>query len=309
MSTMTDPATDSVLAEVATLASIADEANERHRAIQGYGKKMVYQACALGRVLRKAKKIVGHRKWGAWLEEYCDFSQSTAIIYMRINKRWSELKPLISQSSAKMSIDEAIKHLAGIDRERDAGDESAPVGDHSPAQQAVEPPAPVAPPTKPPSTPEDEDEPEPVRSSSKPPAPTDTAKDKLAVDRPPLTERKARAGGTPNIELGRTAVECYLELQKRIKAESVEIIVDGRDGCIRFNDGNSQYSSQVRIRTWEKQPAANPIKIQVDAKKLASVLFGVESWDEYDFFVDANGVGVGQFDAAEEWFIRAQAAS
>jgi hypothetical protein len=310
--TIADPAAvadNSVPDELSTLAGLADEANQYHHLAECAMRESLHHARVSGETLIQAKQwlktLRGHGHWMQWLEENFEGSQSTANEYMYIAEEFPTLLDHYHDDIGNLTFAEALRWLRQFNRECEAGDEPARAAGQ-PEPQAVEQPAPVAPPTKPP---EQDDEPEPVRSSSKPPAPIKTARDKLAAGRPPLTERMARADGTPNIELGQTVVECYLELQKRIKAESVEIIVDGRDGCVRFNDGNARYSSQVRIRTWEKQPAAKPVKIQVDAKKLASILNGVESWDEYDFFVDANGVGTGQTDATEEWFIPAQAES
>lgn len=54
-------------------------------------QKMALQyICEIGRRLTRAKELIGHGGWGAWLSEKVNYSQSTAENYMKIYKEFGE---------------------------------------------------------------------------------------------------------------------------------------------------------------------------------------------------------------------------
>ena len=54
-------------------------------------QKMALQyICEIGRRLTRAKELIGHGGWGAWLLEKVNYSQSTAENYMKIYKEFGE---------------------------------------------------------------------------------------------------------------------------------------------------------------------------------------------------------------------------
>ena len=83
-------------------------------------------ACEIGKRLCEAKSALNHGKWGAWLKEKVDFSQSTAQNYMNLFVEYGDGSALLlgsganSQAFANLDYSKAIKLLAIPAEERES---------------------------------------------------------------------------------------------------------------------------------------------------------------------------------------------
>jgi phage N-6-adenine-methyltransferase len=72
----------------------------------------VSHARVAGRLLRQAKKIVGHGGWGAWLDGNFELSDRTARAWMQLADEWEQLDEPNRQRVAEMSLREALSFIA-----------------------------------------------------------------------------------------------------------------------------------------------------------------------------------------------------
>lgn len=84
----TNPA--AAVRQVESLAELAGIANKEHEAGEGASRKGLEHFRAAGEALLKAKKRVGHGKWGEWLKANVKFSQPQACRYMRVAREWGK---------------------------------------------------------------------------------------------------------------------------------------------------------------------------------------------------------------------------
>jgi hypothetical protein len=77
-------------------------------------------AIRCGRMLRLARKQIGHDGWNSWVRENCEFSVEKAKCYMSVSRRahklgWNESSPL--------PFEEAWALMEELDLELPAGEE------------------------------------------------------------------------------------------------------------------------------------------------------------------------------------------
>ena len=94
-----------------SLATLAKEINEEHRACLGSLRTGLDHARKAGETLAEAKRQVGHGNWLPWLSENFEGGRSTACGYMRIHERWDELTSNV-QGLAHLGFEGALKLLA-----------------------------------------------------------------------------------------------------------------------------------------------------------------------------------------------------
>ena len=67
---------------------------------------------AAGELLIEAKALVRHGQWLPWLKDHVEISERTAQIYMRAAKNRAEIEASKAQSTADLSLGEAVALLA-----------------------------------------------------------------------------------------------------------------------------------------------------------------------------------------------------
>ena len=73
-------------------SELAAQINEHHRLAYRYATKAIEHARQAGELLIKAKFEIPHGGWLPWLEANCDVGEREAQRYMRLSRRWDELK-------------------------------------------------------------------------------------------------------------------------------------------------------------------------------------------------------------------------
>jgi hypothetical protein len=82
------------------LQILAEEISIAHQAVEEAGRKALEQAKRAGDALHKAKKLVGHGNWLAWLAANAHFSRMTASRYMRVAAEWGKCNTLLNLTDA-----------------------------------------------------------------------------------------------------------------------------------------------------------------------------------------------------------------
>jgi len=107
------------------LSRLAAAINKEHGKIVTAIRTCLNRARAAGDYLHHAKKIVGHCKWGKWVEEHVKCSERSAQAYMQIAANWGKLEA-ITQTTAGLTIQQALRLIAEKDDSADPhGDEYA----------------------------------------------------------------------------------------------------------------------------------------------------------------------------------------
>ncbi len=91
----TRPETKRPALPAAPAESLADRINAEHRAANEAAASAIEHARLAGELLLEAKASVAHGAWGAWLSVNFEGSERTAQAYMRIAKRWPEIRAAI----------------------------------------------------------------------------------------------------------------------------------------------------------------------------------------------------------------------
>jgi hypothetical protein len=99
------------LREAERLDTLAARINAKHRAVGVAVNSALGHALAAGDLLLQAKAERPHGTWGAWLEENFEGSARTAQAYLLLAHRRAEIEAANAQSSAHLSIDEALRFL------------------------------------------------------------------------------------------------------------------------------------------------------------------------------------------------------
>ena len=101
------------------LGELTDRINEEYRACRNAADTALDHALAAGDLLIEAKSLCRHGEWRAWVENYFEGSSRLASSYMRLASN----RPAIEskrQTSADLSIDKALRHLAASLKQRPA---------------------------------------------------------------------------------------------------------------------------------------------------------------------------------------------
>jgi hypothetical protein len=104
--------TDIMLQASNSLADLAARIRQEHRAASDKMSEALLHAMAAGDLLIEAKALVRHGQWLPWLKDHVDISARTAQIYMRAAKNRAEIEPSKAQSTADLSLGEAVALLA-----------------------------------------------------------------------------------------------------------------------------------------------------------------------------------------------------
>jgi hypothetical protein len=116
------------------LAFLARQINSEHRAGFGAMRKGLEHFRAAGEALIKAKKQVGHGKWGDWLKENVRCSQDMCNRYMRLARNWDRDKLRTTRS-----LSEAMGLITNKDSEEaEAENEGAEGVEDEGAQEGPE---------------------------------------------------------------------------------------------------------------------------------------------------------------------------
>lgn len=91
------------------LTTLADRANEEHRAAEAAMTEALVHARNAGEALNGAKDRTPHGSWGDWVREHFEGSERTARLYQRIARNWSRLED--RQHVADLSIRGAVRVL------------------------------------------------------------------------------------------------------------------------------------------------------------------------------------------------------
>lgn len=92
------------------LPALAKAANQTHGAVEEAARASLEQARDAGQLLLRAKKAVGHGKWGKWLEKNIKFSARTARAYMRVADEWEAIEAKMA-TVANLTYREALRLL------------------------------------------------------------------------------------------------------------------------------------------------------------------------------------------------------
>ena len=95
---------------------LAVQINEHHRLAYRYATKAIEHARQAGELLIKAKYELPHGGWLSWLEANCDVGEREAQRYMRLAKRWDELKSdtvtdLCLKGAMKLLTEPQVNHV------------------------------------------------------------------------------------------------------------------------------------------------------------------------------------------------------
>jgi hypothetical protein len=104
--------TDITLQASNSLADLAARIRQEHRAASDKMSEALLHAMAGGDLLIEAKALVQHGQWLPWLKDHVDISERTAQIYMRAAKNRAEIEASKAQSTADLSLGEAVALLA-----------------------------------------------------------------------------------------------------------------------------------------------------------------------------------------------------
>src|SRR5262245_13673057 len=99
-----DPTPSAIVREGETLGQLAKQINAAHTAGEAALDSVLGLAREAGELLIRAKKLVPHGEWLAWIKANFPFSQQTASVYMRIAANWH----LVSQAK---SLQDALRIL------------------------------------------------------------------------------------------------------------------------------------------------------------------------------------------------------
>ncbi len=118
------------VADAATLAQLAQAINEAHARAEEGVRMGAERARNVGALLLRARSVIAHGNWLAWLEGKDATGKSNVSVspreaqrYMRIAKRWEELRANASRMT-HLSLTDGLRILAGdVDDEPDGGDE------------------------------------------------------------------------------------------------------------------------------------------------------------------------------------------
>lgn len=104
-----------VAEEPQCLTSLAESINAEHREATDCVRRSLIHARKAGEWLIKAKEIIGHGGWLAWLEDNTEFPDRTAQVYMRVARSWDEIETQAranAQDLADLGIQSALTLLA-----------------------------------------------------------------------------------------------------------------------------------------------------------------------------------------------------
>lgn len=110
----------------AELTTLADRANEEHRAAEAAMNEALHHARNAGEALNEAKEQTPHGSWGDWVRDNFEGSARTARLYQRIARNWSRLED--RQHVADLSIRGADRLLRDSERAAEESPDSWPVG-------------------------------------------------------------------------------------------------------------------------------------------------------------------------------------
>ena len=98
-----------------TIQRTADVIAAEIRSIDQQARQYVLQsAIDIGTRLKEAKELVPHGEWGTWLKNNVNYSQSTAINFMKVSEEYAN-----SQSLANLSYTQAVQLLSIPAEERE----------------------------------------------------------------------------------------------------------------------------------------------------------------------------------------------
>ena len=101
-----------------TLKSAAETINALHKEAMGHCKAGLHKAREAGKLLAEARKHIKHGAFTAWVDETCDFSYATANRYIKLHESWDELVEAVGSRMPDMTINEGIKRIAQITKEK-----------------------------------------------------------------------------------------------------------------------------------------------------------------------------------------------
>jgi hypothetical protein len=104
------------------LVSLAAEITQAHKAACGAARSALDHARRAGELLLEAKSHVSHGEWLPWLAEHCSvLSEQQAQRYMRIARRWPEIKAAVKASRV---TDMPIRHALALLAEPQVADDA-----------------------------------------------------------------------------------------------------------------------------------------------------------------------------------------
>jgi hypothetical protein len=93
--------------------TLASQINTAHRTACQYAHKAMEYSAECGRLLLKAKELVGHGEWLSWLEDNTEVGQRQCQKYMRLAENWAELEGKNEFANSYLGgIDGALRLLA-----------------------------------------------------------------------------------------------------------------------------------------------------------------------------------------------------
>lgn len=96
----------------ANLKTLADTANEHHRAAALAARTTIEHAFAAGEALAQAKTEVAYGRWEVWVEENCDFSLYRTKVYIRLA---TNRQALTSEDCSELTVYGALEKVKKAD--------------------------------------------------------------------------------------------------------------------------------------------------------------------------------------------------
>lgn len=106
---------------ITSLADLARQIDAEHELAFRKARESLEHARTAGDLLIEVKDQLEHGEWTPWLEENCAVSSRQARRYIRLANNWDEISK--TDAASVLSIDGALKLLAGPEDEPEADDD------------------------------------------------------------------------------------------------------------------------------------------------------------------------------------------
>lgn len=98
------------------LLELATTANEQHLLCVGAFQKAIEHACAAGKALNQARRLVSHGEWGSWVKQHFQGSHRSANNYMKIARYWNQILGETFAGHANLTIEMALRFASAAAR-------------------------------------------------------------------------------------------------------------------------------------------------------------------------------------------------
>jgi hypothetical protein len=95
-----------------TLPSLAQQINDETEAAESSARAAVQHALRAGELLARAKALIPHGQWEAWVTTNCTIAPRTAQAYVRLHEKLSALPDSEAQRVALLPLREAMRAIA-----------------------------------------------------------------------------------------------------------------------------------------------------------------------------------------------------